>query len=497
VAAARARRGPTARRAIAGAAAALACTACGGGCSVGPDFVAPTPPEVASYEPPVETQASTPPLSDEGSPRLATGQTIAADWWTLFHSSDLDDTLRMAIGASPTLAAARASLAQAREAIAEAQAGFFPTADVGAQAARHGSGHGGGASPAPFDVTGSAGYTIDLFGETRRSVEQQQALAENERYGLAAAYLALTGGSASEAIAIASLRAQLETSEALIADDERNLALVERQFEVGKVARADVLSAQTQLASDRTDVPVLRQELSVARHALAALVGQPTGAWSPPSFDLQDFTPPGELPLSLPSALAHQRPDILAAEAQLHAASAAIGVATAQMYPSVTLSADVSAGGAALDQLFRGSSTAWSLAAGLTAPLLRGGALQARKDQAVQAFEVDRSRYQAIVLQAFQQVADTLSALEHDEERAVATRSALEASDAALVLQRASYASGKSNVLQLIDAERSHFQARQGYVTTTAQRLQDTVDLFVALGGAWWNVADPDLSGSP
>ena len=320
------------------------------GCAVGPDFAPPAPPTVPTY-----TSSALPetlaPGFDEAEQRLANGQTVAADWWQLFHSAPLSAVLAEAIARNQDLAAANATLAQAQEAVNQARGAFYPQIDLALSARREqttslrsnssrSGNHGGGTSVDNLYSLGpSISYSPDVFGLTRRQVEQQQALARSQAYQLAAAYLTLTGNVVSQAINIASARLQITATEDIIADDEQNLTLVQAKFKAGKAARTDVLIAESQLTNDRTLLPPLRQQLSVAQHALAVLRGRFPGQTPDLDFELAAFTLPGELPVSLPSQLVRQRPDILAAEANLHAASAALGVATAQLYPTVTLSA--------------------------------------------------------------------------------------------------------------------------------------------------------------
>jgi len=450
------------------------------GCAVGPNFERPAPPEGERYTAnpvPSEIKSST----GAQSQRLRPGETIPAQWWQLFRSPALDDVLRAALEGSRTLAAARATLAAARENVLAARGGYWPRLDASAAATRQKG------SPTLYAVGATASYAPDVFGATARSVEEQEALADVQGYELAAAYLTLTGDIVTQAVSIASLRAQLQASEEVAGDDERNLELVRLKFEAGKVPRTDVLTAETQLASDRTALPALRQQLAAARDALIVLTGRTPASWSPPDFVLDDFALPGELPVSLPSALARQRPDILAAEARLHADSAAIGVATANLYPNLVLSAALSQQSTDSGALLRSASSFWSLAGNLTAPIFHGGSLRAQRRAAVLTYEASLATYQQTVLQGLQQVADTLQALGHDAELVDAQRSLLDSASAALTLQRESYAAGKSDVLQLISAERAYQQARLGSVRAQAQRLQDTAQLFVALGGGWWD----------
>ena len=228
----------------------------------------------------------------------------------------------------------------------------------------------------------------------------------------------------------------------------------------------------------------------MANDALSILLGRFPAEWSPPAFDLDRLTLPGELPVSLSSDLVHQRPDILASEASLHAASAAIGVATAQMYPSITLSASVGLETFMSSGMSAATSEMWNIASGITAPIFEGGALVAQKQGAVDAFRGSLATYQQTVLQAFGQVADTLQALAHDADLVAAARHALDVADASLVLQRLSYQAGKSDVLLLLDSQRLDQQARLSYARAQTQRYQDTAQLFVAMGGRWWTAGD-------
>lgn len=465
------------------------------GCAVGPDFVVPPAPKAARY-----TAAPTPRTIDAGSgqpaQRIRLERDIAAQWWALFRSPALNGVVAASVAGNRTLAAARATLAAAQENAAAARGGYYPQADLSASAQRSRGSQmrsDGGSSTASgrignvYSVGPTVSYAVDAFGATRRQVEQQQALADRQRYELAAAWLTLTGNSVSQALSIASLRAQIGASRDIIAGDERNLALVREKYTAGKAALTDVLAAQTQLAGDRTSLPSLQQQLAAARHALAILVGRTPADWSPPAFALSDFTLPADVPLSLPSALVRQRPDILAAEAQLHADSAAIGIATAKLYPQITLSAALGRQSPATGTLFDEVNRFWNVAAGLGAPLFHGGTLEAQRRAAVDVYRASLATYEQTVLGAFQQVADSLQALENDARLAADQRQLLDVATTSLELQRVSYAAGKSDVLSLISAQRSYQQARLGYARAQAQRLQDTAQLLVALGGGWWN----------
>jgi NodT family efflux transporter outer membrane factor (OMF) lipoprotein len=314
-------------------------------------------------------------------------------------------------------------------------------------------------------------------------------LADEQRFELAGTYLTLTANVVTQVLTIASTRLQIATTYDLLTSDEKNLKLTQRMFEVGTAAKSDVLTAESQLASDQTAIPSLMQQLSVARHALAILIGRTPGEWSAPDFDFSEFTLPPEVPLSLPSALVHQRPDILAAEAQLHSASAGVGIAVAAEYPSITLSGSLTRDALTAANLFHDFDTLWNVGGSLAQPIFQGGALRAQVRAARDVYSTQAAAYREVVLTAFGQVADDLRALEHDASRVVAYRRSLRVAADLLKLQRISYATGTTTILQLIDAERSYSQARLGSVSADMQQLEDTVDLLVALGGGWWNTA--------
>jgi NodT family efflux transporter outer membrane factor (OMF) lipoprotein len=473
------------------------------GCAVGPDYVRPAPPQVKHY-----TVTETPSLlaagQDEPSQQLITGKTISSQWWDLYQSKNLNQVLEQAIANNPSLAAAKATLAQIQQTLLQAQGAYYPQLDVDASAQRQGTSAARSTTSATYNlysVGANVSYNFDLFGATRRRVEQAVAEVENQQYQLAAAYLTLTGNAVNQAINIASVRQQISAVQDIIADDEHNLQLVRLKFNAGKAAQSDVLAADSQLANDRVELPPLKQQLSVAQHALAVATGKLPGLWAAPEFELTEFTLPTELPLSIPSELVRQRPDILAAEAQLHASSAAIGVAASQLYPNIELSGTLGAASLSSGSLFDASNRFWSLVASLTAPIFHGGALAAQKQAAVYAFQASAATYQQTVLTAFGQVADVLRALGHDAELIGAQKTALDTSLASLKLQRLSYAAGKSDLLQLLDAERAYQQARLGYVRAQTQRYQDTAQLFIAMGGGWWQAKsltlDPAAVATP
>jgi NodT family efflux transporter outer membrane factor (OMF) lipoprotein len=465
-------------------------------CKQGPDFLSPAPPEETGYtadDDPTLPAADGPPSKRGPAQRVAVGARVENDWWNLFHSPVLDKVVKQALVDSPTIAQATATLAQAREQVIAVAGTGLPQIDVQSGISRqqfNAAPSGVNRAPVPvsvYAIGASVTYAVDVFGGIKRQVEGQAARADVSDYQLAAAYLSLTGNIAIQAVTIAGLRAQIKTVQSIIADDERNLKLVKAQQVGGTATMVDVTTAQSQLANDRTLLPPLRQQLSVARDALVVFAGRVPADWSPPDFDLKDLTLPKELPLSLPSALVRQRPDILAAEAQLHAAAADIGVATANLYPNLTLNANVLQSALSPGNLFSGSFTAFNTGAELAAPIFHGGTLTAQQRAAIHAFDASWAAYRQTVVQSFGQVADQLHALAHDDEAVKSQRAAVASAAEALKLARLSYAAGNSTLLQLLDPERQLQQAQLGLVRAETQRLLDTAQLMVALGSGWWN----------
>jgi NodT family efflux transporter outer membrane factor (OMF) lipoprotein len=458
-------------------------------CTVGPDFVRPPAPAVTQYTSERGAQLS-PSDARQVEQKVTLGQQPPPEWWRQFQSSTLDQVVEEAIGHNRSLAATAATLAQAQQQVLAASGALFPQIDFAASVGeqKYGAAFVGTAKIPPafsaFSLGPSVSYALDIFGGIKRQIENQEALAEFQRYQLDGAYLMLTGAVVNQTIAVASVHGQIKAIEDILADDEENLRLVRVARGVGAVSDVDLLSAESQLANDRTLLPSLRQQLSIARHALAILAGHSPGDWSAPDFELGQFKLPRELPLSLPSDLVRERPDILAAEAQLHAASASIGVATANLYPQINLTGSLTQQALTLGHLFSAAGTAWSVAGGLTAPLFHGGELEAQRQAALDAYGAALATYEQTVLQAFGQVADVLQSLAHDAEQVAAQMHALETSAASLRLTRIGYNIGNLGILQVLDAQRLLAQARLGYVRAEAQRYLDTTQLFLALGGA-------------
>ena len=479
-------RGRSLKRRIISIAAASALASC----AVGPDFHQPKPPDTSTY---LHSTSDTAPVQAQAQDvqNISQGAELAGEWWQLFHSPVLDEVVRTSITASPTLAAANAALAQSREEVTVARGAFFPSVSGIAGAQRSGTGAGrapgAGATANLYSIGMSTSYSPDIFGGTRRAVEQQQALADYQRNELAAAYLTLTGSVVNEVLIITSTRLQITTTEELIASDRKNLALTQREFDVGVVPRSDVLTADSQLAADLTQLPSLHKQLDQAYDQLAVLTGRAPSEWQVQPFDIEQFTLPRDIPLSVPARLVRQRPDVLAAEAQLHAASASIGVAVAQEFPNISLTASITREALQAADLFHQFDTLWGLAGSLTQPIFKGGALQAQVRAARDAFKAAAATYRAVVLEALGQVADDLWALQYDAQILTVDRHSMDVALEALKLQQQSYSVGTTTVLNLIAAERTYAQARLSYVSARIQQFTDSASLLTALGGGWWN----------
>lgn len=466
-------------------------------CTVGPSFQRPAAPAPSGYLPPDEQQpqaAAKGPAEPDASAvqqQVVLGQGPVADWWSVFQSPALSDLMRRGVASSHTLAAAKAAIAQAHEVVAAESGGLYPqlSANAGAGRQQYGKQFLGSFSIPPFSYTGvglSVSYLVDYTGGLKRSIEERQALEQYQRSERDAAYLTLTGGIAAEAVRAAALRAQIEALTQLLTQDQNTLDLVTTAFNDGSVSRVDVLTAQSQLASDQTQMPPLRHELAVARHALAVLVGEPPASAQEPDLQLTAFRLPQELPVTLPSELVHRRPDILAAEAQVHAATAAVGVATSQLYPQIVLSATGAIQQDALTatNLFNGANAAWTLISSLTAPVFDGGRLRAERRASIDELRATSERYQDTVLRSFGQVADVLDALKQDAALVATQSNALKTAQSSVDLARESYRAGNTGLLQILDAQRQEQQAQLGLLRAQGQQYLDSIELLLAAGGS-------------
>ena len=475
------------------------------GCAVGPDYRRPAAPAVASYTAealPAGTGAA--PGIGGAAQRFVPGGEIPARWWELYRSQALDRWIREALANSPTLGAAEATLRRAQELRRSRFGDLLPSLDGSVNASRQKpSGASFGAANLqinPFTLYNASvnvSYTLDLFGKTRRELEALQAQVDFQGFQIEGARLTLTSNIVTAAFQEASLRGQLLATRDILATQEELLAMVEKQFELGGIARTDVLAQQAVLAQSRASLPPLEKRLAQTRHLLAVLAGRfPGNTADLPEFDLKDFQLPEELPVSLPSSLVRQRPDVRSAEELLHAASAAIGVATANLYPHITLSGQYGTTAMQVGDLFRPGSAIWGVGAGLLQPIFHGGALEASRRAEVAGFDQAAAQYRETVLQAFRDVADVLRALEYDAMALKAQSDAETAAYATLEIARKQVRYGATSYLSLLNAQRQYHLARILLVQAQAVRFADTAALFQALGGGWWNRENPSAGVS-
>jgi NodT family efflux transporter outer membrane factor (OMF) lipoprotein len=464
------------------------------GCAVGPDFKRPDAPATRSYtEGTLPSETVSAPGTGGSTQRFVQGGDIPEQWWTLFRSETINALIIRGLENSPTLEAAKATLRVAQENWSAQYGSRFPAVGGSFSASRQqisGASFGSSQVISPFDLFNASvnvTYMLDLFGGLTRQLEALQSQVDYQRYQLEAAQLALTSNIVTAALQEASLRAAIRASQEILAAQEKQLGITEGQFRLGGVSGVEVLAQRTLVAQTRATIPPLEKQLAQTRHLLAVLVGSFPGEASFPEINLDAMTLPEELPVSLPSSLVHQRPDILASEALLHAASAQIGVATANLYPQITLSAGAGLEAATFGELFNSGAGIWNFGGGLLQPLFQGGQLTARRRAAIAAFDQARAQYRETVLFAFQNVADVLRALEFDARTLSAQKEAESAARGTLDLTREQYRMGGVSYLALLIAERQYQTAWIGLVRAQATRFADTAALFQALGGGWWN----------
>ena len=476
-------------------AASLAIVLVLGGCAVGPDFRQPPAPADATPYTPDPLPSRTAQAEGAGGvpQRFVSGQDIPDQWWSLFHSEALDQLIRNGLAHSPTMAAAQAALREAQENY-NAQSGnlLYPNVNGQLGAARErasavSTGIPGGSVFNLVNAQVNVSYTFDVFGASRRTLEGAQAAVDYQRLQWEASYLSLTANLVTTAIKEASLRGQLAATREVLAAEQEQLAVIEKQFALGAIPRTTVLSQRSQVALTLAGLPALEKSLAQTRHQLSVYAGKLPGEAGMPEFQLDSLQLPADLPVSLPSALVRQRPDIRASEALLHAASAQVGVATANQYPQITLNGSFGSAASRTAELFGSGAGFWSLAAGLTQPIFNGGALSAKRRAAIAAFDQAQAQYRATVLTAFQNVADSLRALDADASTLKAQAELEAVARETLDLSTRQYRLGAVSHLALLDAERNYQQAHVGLVQARAARYADTAALFQALGGGWWN----------
>lgn len=469
-------------------------------CAVGPDFKKPDAPKVGVYtEKPVSSELATAPSIGGTKQTFDPAADIPAEWWSLYRSPELDALIKQALKRNPTLASADATLRAAQE---NANAAFgsllFPSIGLGASATRQ------QITPSSFGLSSgnpnifnlyntsvSVNYNLDVFGGARRAVQSAQAQAEISGFQLESAYLSLTANIVTTAIREAALRAQYQ-SNLEIYEAQKNLAdIIRKQLEIGTVSRVDLTSQVSLAASSQIDLLNIDKNLSFTRNQLAVYVGDFPGNAQLAKFDLAKLNLPERIPLSIPSELVRQRPDIRAAEAYIKSTNALVGVATANLLPQITLSGAMGSQALTTGALFGPNAAIWSVAGGVFQPLFQGGALLAQRRSALATYEAAVYQYQATVLNAFQEVANALQALESD---ALALRAASEAENNALEylnLLEEQYKLGTGSYLAVLIAQRQYQQTKFRLIDVQASRFANTAALFAALGGGWWNRSGP------
>ena len=467
-----------------------ACAASLGACAVGPNYKTPALPPTSGYG-----AAGAP---GEAGPRLVSGMDVARDWWRVFGSQPLDNLVDEALKQNPTIDQARATLHAAREATLAQRGAYFPTVGASIQPTRQqfakdlSSPTESGASLYTLTTSQvSVSFAPDIFGANRRAVENLGALEDAQRFELEAVRQTIAANLALAAIQDAALRAQIGAARSVIQDQQRALDSFRRQRELGQASDADVAAQTALLAQAQTALPPLEKAFEVNRDLLAALVGRTPGEPVTATFDLDALTLPDALPLSLPADLVRQRPDVRAAEAQLHAASAEIGVAVAARLPDINLAANAGSAPLDLGVSLANSATFWSLAGTLTQPIFQGGTLLHHERGARAAFDAAAAQYRATVIAAFQNTADTVHALRFDAKAAVAAQSSADAAAHSLTIAHKQLGLGDISPLIVLAAEQADAQARLALAQARATQYSDAVALFQALGGGWWN-APPD-----
>ena len=478
----------------------IACVA-GAGCAVGPRFIAPPPPVNAAYaNAPLRPTAATPGVVAGASQRFAVDAAIGGRWWTRFGSPALDRLIARAIAHNPDLGAARAALETAHDEELAARGAYAPSVSAGFAASR--ARQSALLAPVPnypavpnefqYDLYTpgvSVAYVPDVFGLNRRTVEVAGEATRAARFEMIATYETLVANVAVAAIEEAALRAEVRATRQLIASDRSVTRILRLRYAKGYSSRIDLAAQQAQAATVAATLPPLEKALAEQRDLLAALLGDPPNRRRD-RIDLADLHLPERLPVSLPSRLVEQRPDVRQAQSNLHAASAAVGIAVAERFPNLTLSANLGSTALAISDLFTGGTGFWGIGAALTAPVFEGGALRDREKAARAAYREAAETYRGTVLTAFQNVADTLAALDQDAAGLQATAVAERATKRSFELTRRQRTAGYAGDVTLFGAEQTYLQARIGLIQAQANRFADTVALFQALGGGWWRSAD-------
>ncbi|MGA9451250.1 MAG: efflux transporter outer membrane subunit [Verrucomicrobiia bacterium] len=468
------------------------------GCAVGPNFQKPAAPSVGSYTAvPLSTTTGVTNVAGGEAQHFVEGLDIPGEWWTLFHSKPLNDLIERSLTNNPSLKAAQAALTMARENLLAQKGAFWPSADGSFSASRQKTS--AELAPIPnanefyFDLYTpqvSVSYVPDVFGLSRRTVESFQAQEQQARFALVATHITLSANVAAAAIQEASLRAQIDATRQLIAVNSNLVQILRNQFAKGYASRLDLAAQESQLAQVAASLPPLLKQLAQQHNLLAVLVGGFPSEDLPETFELSSLQLPQELPVSLPSHLVEQRPDVRQAEENLHAASAQVGIAVANRLPNIMLTANVGTMALETSQIFASGTGFWTLGAGVTQPIFHGGALLHQERATKAAYLQAEEQYRSTVLTAFQNVADTLNALEQDADGLKTAGAAAAAAKVTLDLTRRQLETGYASNLALLNAEQTYQQAVINLVQAQANRYADTAALFQALGGGWWHRND-------
>ncbi|MBV9075608.1 MAG: efflux transporter outer membrane subunit [Acidobacteria bacterium] len=468
------------------------------GCAVGPEYKKPPAPNVGGYSPtPPATTSSTPSLTGGEAQQFLSGRDIAGDWWTWFHSEPLNELVERSLESNPTIKSAQAALLVAHENMLAQRGAYYPSVAGGFSAARARTSN----DISPATASGALNYSLytpqvtvsfvpDVFGLNRRTIESLKAQEQQARSALAATHITLSSNVVAAAIQEASLRAQIGATRELVTINTDMLKTVRDQYTNGYVSRLEVAAQESQLAQVTATLPPLLKQLAQQRDLLVALSGEFPNQDLPEKFDLAAFELPQEIPLSLPSKLVEQRPDVRQAEENLHSASAVIGVARANRFPSFALTGDIGSMTLAFSRIFGSGTEFWDASAGVTQPIFQGGTLLHRERAARAAYVQASEQYRSTVLTAFQNVADTLNALQQDADGLKTAAAAKDAASVTLDMANYQFQSGYINYLALLNAEQTYQQALINLAQARANRHADTAALFQALGGGWWNRAD-------
>ena len=465
------------------------------GCAAGPDFKAPASPRANGYllHAPGATVAADAAGGDAQT--FEVGADIPGDWWTLFHSPALSALVAQALQNNHDLKAAQAALRVAHEDVLAQRGSFVPAVSAGFSASRQKDPSAAlAAVPSNnaylyslFTPQLSISYTPDLFGLNRRTRESLQAQEQAARFQMIAAWTTLTSNVVVTAVQEASLREEVQATRELVALEKKSLSVLQLRFRRGDASRLDVAAQQSQLAQTESGLPALVKQLASTQHALAVLVGAFPDRAPAESFTLADLHLPQNLPVSLPSKLVAQRPDVRQARANLHAASAAIGIAAAQRLPNLDLTADAGRTALAISKVFASGTGFWGVAASLTAPIFEGGQLMHQERAAKAAYVEAAEQYRGTVLVAFQNVADTLVGLNQDAKALQSAAQAERAANTTLDLSQLQLRHGYIGTFELLAAQQAYQQARIALVEAEASRFADTAALYQALGGGWWH----------